>query len=118
MSIYLIQNGLSDNEEIGWTRGNRSLDKSKTEMTVGKWASSYIGGEVYGLAYFNFNKEIFPWVGKSLLLQDQGGARGMTSSFAVGMEVRCAGQQDSSLKGRGLVSGRKKENRESLDGPV
>lgn len=42
----------------------------------------------------------------------------MTSSFAVGMEVRCAAQQDSSLKGRSLVPGRKKENRESLDGPV
>lgn len=57
-------------------------------------------------------------MGKSLLLQDHAGATGMTSSFAVGMEVRCAAQQDSSLKGRGLVPGRKKENRESLDGPV
>lgn len=42
----------------------------------------------------------------------------MTSAFAIGIELRCAGQQDSNLEGRGLVPGRKKEDRESLDGPV
>lgn len=57
-------------------------------------------------------------VEKCLLFQDHGGARGMTLSFAIGMEVRWAGQQDSSLEGRGRVPGRKKKDRESLDRPV
>ena len=44
-------------------------------------------------------------VEKCLLFQDHGGARGLTLSFA-------------SLEGRGRVPGRKKKDRESLDGPV
>lgn len=82
----------------------------------------HVGGEECVLAAFDFNRETWAGMGKGLLLQDQGGAKGTTSALARGVEVSCADQWDSSLVGRdllwGMWPGRREEDREGLDGPV